>query len=310
MSKDLSTQWLDDDVIEEEEETVYGGGSESPFIQGYGLYDTKITMAKRILTDKEGSDTEWIEIDFVNKEGKTHTERFMVKGKNGKPSYTKDGVVHPHKGLSKIKSLIGVLGLYTGAKNVMKELYSHTEEADVTWTAYGKEKTAEFTIFNDLINKKVKLCLTSKKENSTTSATQDDADEQKYINQCVKDTKKYVIANPKKKSLKKFVDSPQSKNYPNVYRWFTVSEVKHFVSMDGLMNGETESKKLKVFMDANDEGVVFEARTLIPETMDERTLAKIGINQWGKRVDPVDNDGYTEPVEAEEAAEVEDDDNW
>ena len=35
MSKDLSADWLTDDEVIEDEEVVFGGNSESPYIQGY-----------------------------------------------------------------------------------------------------------------------------------------------------------------------------------------------------------------------------------------------------------------------------------
>ena len=147
-----------------------------------------------------------------------------------------------------------------------------------------------------------------KKVNATTSAEQDDSDEQAYVNQCIKDTKKFVIANPKKKSLKKFVDSKQSKEYPNVYKWFTETSVQHFCSLDGKFAGEMDKKDgtmLQDFIDANEEGFISDGRTLIAEELSDRELAKLGINKFGKRVEPEDDDdGY----DSEEDDDIEDDD--
>ena len=306
MSKDLSADWLADDEVIEDEETVFGGNSESPYIQGYSAQDVKITMAKRITFPK--SKVEFIELDFVNKDGKTLAEKFMVRGKDGKPFYIdkRTKAKKQHFGVSKIKALIKVVGLYTPEDNLMKELYSNTEEADVTWTEYGKEKTEEFTVFNDLLNKKVKICITSKNENSQTSSEQDDADEQKYVNQCIKDTEAYKKANPKKKSLKKF---GKDDDYVNVYKAFVVTTVSHFCSVDGCFASEIggEGTMLQDFLDANDDGLIFEARTLIPDTLTESQLKRLGINQWGKRVEAESDDGYEEPTEDEEEV---DDGEW
>jgi len=309
MSKDLSNAWLEEEDVIEEDETVFGGNSESPYIQGYSVQDVKITMAKRKLSTKAGSKTEWIVLDFINKEGKTLTEEFMVKGANGKSFSTKTGKKVQLHGTNKIKSLIKVVGLYTPDDNLMKELYSNTEEADVTYTEYGKEKTEEFTVFSDLIGKKAKVCITSKKVNATTSKDQDDEDEQKYVNQCVKDTKAYIKANPKKKSLAKYAKDNYI-NYPNIYKWFTETYVSHFCSTDGLFGSEIggEGGMLQDFLDANDEGLIFEARTLIPDDMTEAQLKKLGINQWGKRVEPESDDDYEEPTEGE--SESDDEDDW
>ena len=300
--KGLSEAWLsEDDDIEEEAESVYSGG-ESPFIQGYGAVDTKITMAKKI--NFKGKKTEFIEIDFINKDGKTHREKFMVRGKDGKSFFTKDKRKRQHFGVSKIKSLLKVVGLYKDEDNLMAALYSNTEEADVTWEEYGKEKTEEFTIFTDLIDTKVKLCITSKKENTQMASDQDEDDDQKYVNQCIKDTEAYKKANPKKKSLKKFAKDDE---YVNVYRYFVVSTVAHFCSTDGLFGSEIEDGEgalLDKFLEQNDEGEIFEARTLIADDLKVSQLKKLGINEYGKQVDE-DEDEYDdvdedEPEEDEE----------
>ena len=305
----LSAAWLEDedDDIEEEDESVYGG-NDSNQIQGYGVVTAKITMAKRITIDK--SKVEFIEIDFATKDGKEHRERFMMRGKDGKPFYTYQKRKKQHFGVSKIKSLVKVLGLYADAKNLMAALYSNTEEAEVTFMDYGKEVTAEYTVFTDLIDEKVKLCISSKKENSQLASEQDDEDEQKYVNQCIKDTEKYKIANPKKKSLKKF---KKDDNYVNVYRWFTVSEIKHFCSLKDEFASEIDDEDaagtmLQTFIDANDDGEIFEGRTLIADELSERALKKLGINEFGKRVEEEeDDDGYDEEEEPEEEIDEEED---
>ena len=302
----LSDAWLNDsdDEIEEEDESVYGG-NDSNQIQGYSNVVTKITMAKRIVI--KNSKVEFIEIDFASKDGKEHRERFMMRGKDGKPFYTYQKRKKQHFGVSKIKSLIKVLGLYSDENNLMAALYSNTEEAEVTFSEYGKEITANYTVFKDLIDKKVQLCISSKKENSQTSCDQEDEDEQAYVNQCIKDTEKYKIANPKKKSLKKF---GKDDDYVNTYKWFTVSEIKHFCSLDGKFASELDDDEgvmLQQFIDANEAGEIFEGRSLICDDMSERQLKKLGINAFGKRVDPdEDDDGYDSEEEDIEEDDVED----
>jgi len=303
-NKGLSAEWLNDDEdVEEETETVYTGGGESPYMEGYSVQNVKITMAKRITIPKKK--VEFIEIDFINKDGKTHREKFMMRGKDGKPFYTYQGKKKQHFGVSKIKSLIKVLGLYEDEKNLMAALYSNTEDSDVTYEEYGKEKTEEFTVFTDLIDAKLKICISSKKEN--TQMGSDDEDDQAYVKACIKATEAYKKANPKKKSLKKF---SKDDDYINVYRWFTVSEVKHFCSTTGLFGSEMEDGEgelLQKFIDANDEGLIFEGRTLIAEDLTEKEQKKLGINEWGKQVDP-DEDGdddYEEPEEEEEEEDEE-----
>jgi len=300
-NKGLSDAWLNEDEdIEEETESVYSGG-ESNFIQGYGAGSVKITMAKKI--NFKGKKTEFIELDFINKDGKTLREKFMVRGKDGKSFFTKDKRKRQHFGVSKIKSLIKVLGLYAEESNLMAALYSNTEEADVTWEEYGKEKTEEFTIFTDLIDTKVKLCITSKKENTQMASDQDDEDDQKYVNQCIKDTEAYKKANPKKKSLKKFAKDDE---YVNVYRYFVVSTVAHFCSTEGLFGSEVEDGEgglLDKFLAQNDEGEIFEARTLIADDLKESQLKKLGINEYGKQVE-ADEDEYDD-VDEEEVDEEE-----
>ncbi len=300
-NKGLSDAWLNEDEdVEEDVESVYSSGSESPFIQGYGATDTKIVMAKKI--NFKGKKTEFIEIDFINKEGKTHREKFMVRGKDGKSFFTKDKRKRQHFGVSKIKSLLKVVGLYAEESNLMAALYSNTEEADVTWEEYGKEKTEEFTIFTDLIDKKVKLCITSKKENTQMNCDQDDEDDQKYVNQCIKDTEAYKKAHPKKKSLKKFTKDDE---YVNVYRYFVVSTVAHFCSTEGLFGSEIEDGQgslLDKFLEQNDEGEVFEGRTLVADELKESQLKKLGINIYGKQVeeDEDEYDDVEEEIEDEE----------
>lgn len=309
MSKDLSTEWLEDEDVIEEEETVFSGGSESPYLVGYGAYDTKITMAKLVKVPKKK--VQFIEVDFIDKNGKTHTEEFMIKGKDGN-SFFIGGQPHnkgkkvQHFGVNKIKSLIKVAGLYADepSNKLMANLFSNTEDADVTFKKFGKEKTEEFTIFPDLIGKKVKLCLTSKKENAQTAS---DGEDQKYIKACIKATEAYKKANPKKKSLAKFKPDAE---YVNVYKWFTNSSVSHFCTTDGLFASELEANEgtmLQDFIDANEEGLIFEGRTLIPEDLTEAERTKLGINEWGKQVEPEETNGYSEP---EEEAEESDDNSW
>jgi len=310
-AENMSNEWFtEEEGIEEVEEQVFGGNSESPFMQGYSVQDAKITMAKLLTNSK--TKTQYIEIDFINKEEKTHREKFMLRGKDGNTYFTKAGKKMQHFGINKVKSLIKVSGLYpdVDAKKLMGTLFSNTEEADVTWSEYGKEKTEEFTIFPDMIGKRVKLCITSKKVNATTSKDQDDSEDQKYVKQCIKDTASYIKANPKKKSLAKFLKG-NALEYPNVYKYFTETSVSHFCTLDGLFAGEMASQegtKMQDFIDANDNGLIFEARTLICDEMTEAQLKKLGINAWGKRV-VVDEDtgDYEEPEETEAEEETEED---
>ena len=301
---ELSNAWLsdEDDDIVEEEETVYDG-SDSNFIQGYGVQTVKITMAKRITFPK--SKVEFIELDFMSKDGKTLREKFMVRGKDGKTFYMQDKIKKQHFGVNKIKSLLKVADVYDGvpAKKLMASLYGTSELADVKYEEYGKEKEEEFLIFPDLINVKVKICITSKKENSQLNVEQDDKSDEKYVAQCIKDTKKYIIANKKKRSLKKF---DQSEGYVNVYRYFVVTTVSHFCSLDGMFASEIgvdeEPELLQKFIDANEADVIFEGRTLICDELNDKQLAKLGINEYGKRVEPDedDDDDYDDVDEDEE----------
>ncbi len=310
---ELSTAWLDDDEdIVEEDETVFEGGSESPYMQGYGVQTAKVTMAKRITFDT--SKVEFIELDLINKEGKTHREKFMVRGKDGKTYFTRGGKKTQHFGINKIKSLLKVGGVYpdTDPKKLMAELYGNTEDMDVTWEEFGKEKTEECTVFVNLIDVKVKICITSKKENSQLNVEQDDSSDQKYVKACMKATKAYVKANPKKKSLKKFDDDEAT--YVNVYRWFTVSSISHFCSVKGLFASEMadgEGKLLAKFEKANEEGLIFEGRTLIAEELSDGQRSRLGINEWGKRVDPDEATDDEPEAEAEESESAEEeDDDW
>ncbi len=322
---ELSNAWLDDedDDIVEDAETVYDG-NDSNYIQGYSVQTVKVTMAKRITFDK--SKVEFIELDFINKDGKTLREKFMVRGKDGKTFYMKDKIKKQHFGVNKIKSLLKVTDTFDGvpAKKLMASLYGNAEMADVKYEEFGKEKEEEFLTFPDLIGKKVKVCVTSKKENSQLNAEQDDADDQKYVKQCIKDTKKYIIANKKKRSLKKF---DNDEGYVNVYRYFVVTTVSHFCSLDGMFASEIgvdeEPELMDKFIDANDADVVFEGRTLICDDMSESQLKKLGINEYGKRVEAdededddyedVEDDDEEEKPKKKSKAKVEDEDedeNW
>lgn len=307
----MSSAWLDDeDDIVEEDETVFSSG-DSQFIQGYGVHTVKITMAKRITFPS--SKVEFIEIDFLDKESKTHREKFMVRGKDGKSFFMKGQNKTQHFGVNKIKSLLKVGNVFPDVepKKLMASLYGNTEEADVTWSEYGTEKTEEFLVFLSLIDVKVKVCLTSKKENSQKAQEQDDKKDAKYVEACMKATKAFVKANPKKKSLKKFDDSEAA--YVNVYRWFVVSNVTHFCSVDGLFASEIESgegKLMDKFISGNDEGDIFDSRTLKPEELDEAKLARLGINEYGKQVEAEDTDEAFEETEADNDSEGESGDEW
>ena len=296
----MSNAWLDDDDdIVEEDETVFGGG-ESPFIQGYGVYETKITMAKRITFPS--SQVEFIEIDFIDKDSKTHREKFMVRGRDGKSFFMKGSIKTQHFGVNKIKSLLKVGNVFPDAEpaKLMASLYGNTEEADVTWTEYGQEKTEEFLVFLSLIGVKVKICITSKKENSQKAQEQDDKNDIKYVAACMKATKAFIKANPKKKSLKKFDNDDAA--YVNVYRWFVVSSVTHFCSVDGLFASELETGKgslMDKFIDGNDSGLIFDGRTLKPDELDDSKLARLGINEYGKQVEPEYGDSEESAVESE-----------
>ena len=304
MSENMSVDWLLEDEIEEVEETVFGGNSESPYIQGYQVVDAKITMAYVV---KSGSSkAEAIKLSFMDKDGKTLEETIWVRNKNGLPYTVKDGKKIQTFGVNKIRSLIKVLGLFTDDKNIMASLYGSIETSDVTENVYGKEETNEQEVFTALVGKKVKLCISSKKVNATASHEQDDTDEQAYVKQCIKDTKKFIIANPKKKSLKKF---DISTGYVNVYKSFTESSVQHFVSMDGLFAGEEKPKKLQEFIDANEEGFISDGRTLRAEELSEKERAKLSINEYGKRIEKeeADDEAFDDVEEVTETEEVSED---
>ncbi len=307
---ELSNNWLDDNECEVEEEEVFGGSFKSDRIEGYGVVEAKVTMAYKV---KSGSSSaEAIKISFMNKDEQTHTETIWFRGKDGKPYTVKGGKKVQTFGVNKIKSLIKVAGLFQDSNNLMASLYGDVETADVTETNYGKESTEEQEIFSSLIGAKINLCVSSKKVNATTSATQDDPDEQKYVSQCIKDTKKFIIANPKKKSLKKFAESKQSKEYPNVYKYFVETSIQHFVSLDGKFADELDKKdgtKMQDFIDANKAGFISDGRTLQPELLTEAQLKRLGINKFGKRVEVSADDGYEEPTEETEEDEV-DEDSW
>jgi len=95
-----------------------------------------------------------------------------------------------------------------------------------------------------------------------------------------------------------------------VYKWFTNSSVSHFCTIDGLFASEMESGEgtmLQDFLDANDSGLIFDGRTLIPEELTEAERSKLNINEYGKQIEAETNDGYEEPVESEDEAT---DDEW
>ena len=302
-TSNLSAEWLDEDDIEEVEDTVFGGSSESPYIQGYGVHTVKVAMAKVI---KYGSSkVEFIELDMVNQDGKLLREKFMVRGKDNNTFYKRNGKKFQHFGINKIKSLMKVSGQFedTDSSKYMATIYGGAEKADVTYSEYGKEKTEEFLTFPELIGLKVKIAVTSKKENSQTNADQDDEAEQKYVKDCIRRTKAFIAANPKKKSLKKF---DKSEGYVNVFKWFTNSTVAHFIGMNDCFAGESSPKKINEFLEANDEGVIFDGRTLFAEELSDSDLAKVGINKYGKRVEAEDS----EPVETEDEELDDTEEKW
>ena len=296
---DMLDQWDDvDEGVEEDEETVGFDGNNR--IEGYGVVDVKVTMMKLINIPK--SKVQFIEIDFESKDGKELREKFMIRGKDGKTFFVFKGKKKQHFGVSKIKSLIKVAGLYTDEDNLMKALFSNTEEAEVEFSEYGKDVKQDYITFPDVIGCKVKIAVKSKKENSQTSNDDDD----KYVQSCVKATEAFKKANPKKKSAQKFKSGDK---YINVYKWFTVTEVAHFISKDGLLAselGKDEGTLMDKFLSMNDAGEVFDVRTLIVEDLSEGERKKLGIDEHGK-VLSTDEEGGEEPEEESEEEEEEDD---
>lgn len=295
----------DMDDVEDEEETV---GFNSDYIVGYGGFDVRVNMAKLILqADKKGKITgkvQWIEIDFETKDGKTMREKFMIKGKDGKPFFMNKGKKRPHFGVSKIKSLIAVAGLYADKANKMKELFSNTEEAEVEYNEYGKDIKADFVTFPDLIGAKVKILIASKKENAQTGTDEDDD----YLNMCIAETEAFKKANPKRKFAAKF---KKDDAYVNIFKWFTVTEVKHFCTINGLLQSEMDSDEgvlMDKYLAMQEEGTIFDMRTLVVEDLSEGEREKWNLDEYGKQTIPEDGEeGASE--EPEEEAE-EEDDNW
>jgi len=294
---EMLDQWDDvDEGVEEDVETV---GYDSNRIEGYGVADVKVTMAKLINVSKKK--VQFIELDFQTKDGKELRERFMIRGSDGKTFYVYKGKKKQHFGVSKIKSLINVAGLYKGEANKMKELFSNTETAEVEFKEYGKDVKQDYTVFTDLIGVKVKIAVKSKKENSQTGNDDDD----KYILSCTNATEQFKKDNPKKKSAQKFKADDK---YVNVYKWFTVTEVAHFISADGLLASEIESGEgvlMEKYIGMNNEGEVFDVRTLIVENLSEGERKKLGIDEFGKIVEDDEGEDGEEPEEPEEE-EVED----
>ena len=289
-----------DEEVEEFEETV--GFGESSYIVGYQAADVKVSMAKLITIPK--SKVQFIELDFETKDGKTLREKYMLKGKTGTTFFMSQGKKRPHFGLSKIKSLINVLGLYGDNANKMKALFSNTEVADVTYTEYGKEKTEEFVTFTDLIGSKCKILVKSKKVNQNSANDEDDA----YMVQCVKDVKAFAKEHPKKKAAQKWKGD---EDYFPVYRWFTETAVDHFCTTDGLLQSEMESgegKLLDKWLGMSDEGQIYDTRVLIVDDLSEGQREKLGIDQYGKIVETESSEeSYDEPTEE---AETDTDEDW
>jgi len=287
--------------IEEEEETV--GFGESSYIVGYQAVDVKITMAK-LITIKD-SKVQFIELDFESKDGKQLREKYMLKGKTGATFFMQGGKKRAHFGLSKIKSLINVLGLYSNESNKMKELFSNVEVKDVTYSEYGEEKTEEFITFTDLIGSKVKILVKSKKinQNSANDNTND------YMVQCVKDVKSFAKQHPKKKSAQKWKGD---ENYFPVYRWFTETNVDHFCTIDGLLQSEMESgegKLMDKWLSMSEEGQIFDTRVLIVEDLSEAKRKKLSIDEYGKIIE-TDTEYEDEPEVEPTSEEEDDDDSW
>ena len=304
----LSDAWLndEDDDVEEDAESVYGGGGNSMFIEGYGAQDVKITMAKHLTFPK--SKVEFIQLDFINKEEQTLSEKYMLRGKDGKTFYKRGNKKANHFGIPKIKSLLKILGLYQDENNVMAALFGDTEEAEITFTEYGAEKTEDATVFKGLLGKKVKVCVSSKKVNSQVAADREEGEE--YIKSCIKDTETFKKAHPKKKSAQKF---KKDDAYVNVYKWYVESEVKHFCSLEGKFAAELDGEgvMLQQYLDANDDGAVFDMRTLIVEELSDAKKEKYSINDYGKEVDSdSSDDGYDEPEEEASEESDSDDSDW
>ncbi len=293
------------DDVEDEQETV---GFESDYIVGYGGFDVRIQMAKLVLQrnnkNKITGKVQWIEIDFETKDGKKMREKYMIKGKDGKPFFMRKGKKSAHFGVSKIKSLITVAGLYDGESNKMKALFSNTEEAEVEYNEYGKDKKEDFVVFPDLIGAKVKILVGSKKENATTATDDDDA----YIQFCIAQTEAFKKANPKRKFAAKFKKDDE---YVNVFKWYTVTEVKHFATLGGLLQSEMvsgEGSLAEKYLGMQEEGHIFDMRTLVVEDMSEGERNKWNLNEYGKVVEADSDEGeetYEEPEE-----ESDGDDEW
>jgi len=186
--------WDDIEDIEEEDEQV--GYDDSNRIEGYQVADVKITMAKVIKVAKKK--VQFIELDFATKDGKEHRERFMIRGSDGKTFYVHMKKKKQHFGVSKIKSLMKVLGLYKDEANLMKALFSHTDEAEVEFNEYGKDVKQDYTTFPDLIGQKCKIAVRSKRENARKKNDSDDS----YIKACIKGTEAFKKKHPKKKSIR------------------------------------------------------------------------------------------------------------
>ncbi len=292
--------WDDIEDIEEEEETV--GYDDSTRIEGYGVADVKLDMVKLINIPKKK--VQFIEIDFTSKEGKEHRERFMIRGSDGKTFYVHQKKKKQHFGVSKIKSLIKVLGLYTGETNLMKELFSNTEDAKVEFTEYGKEVKGTYTTFPDLIGKKCKIAVRSKRENSRKANDEDD----KYIQSCIKATEAFKKKHPKKKSIQKIKPTD---DYVNVYQSFVNTEVAHFISTDGLLSselGEEDGMLMDKFIAQKEAGEIFDMRTLVVEDLSEGERKKLGIDEYGKPVTDDEDESYDEGED--DAEEEEEEDDW
>ncbi len=294
--------WDELDGVEfEDEEVGFSGGSNR--IEGHGVFDVKITMCKLIVQPKKK--TQYIEIDFETKEGKAHREQFMIKGSNGLPYYVYQGKKRPHFGLSKVKSLITVLGLYKDETNKMKALFSNTKQAEVEFQEYGKDVKQDYTVFPDVIGSKVKIAVKSKKVNQRSQYDSSDA----YMKSCLSATKSFAKANPKKKFAAKAAKVEEGE-YAEVYRYFTETEVAHFATADGLLQSEIELGEgglLDKFLSMNEDGSIYDARTLFVENLSDSERKKLSIDEYGK-IEANDSD-----EEFEDEPEIEDDssdDTW
>ena len=266
------------------------------FIEGYGAYDVKITMAR--LETYEKSKVTNLVLTFETKDGKVLDSKFIMTGKDGQ---VKDKNGRLFGSISQVISLLTVLGLYKGEQKG-KALYDNAEVATVKYNNYGKEKEEDAITFPDLIGKKVKIAVSSKKVNLNTQN-----DGSAYVKFCIKEVEKFCKKNPKKATCKKF---DAKDDYVPAYRWVVETEVKHFCTIDGLMQSEIESgegKRLEEYLSKKEAGFVYDARILKVEELPSATKSKYGLDEFGKITEPDDSEDIDEPdIEPEESG----DDDW